>query len=423
MREAKQVARELAQARSKFDEISARTDATAEEKRTASELVRTLTDEANAITLAVNAEKAQLNLTSETKSAKEVSRRFSFTKFIRESAGENGADRLTGVEKEVHQMAVEEAKRCGKQLEGAGIPMSVLNNKMTRSTLNGQTAGVLADGGYLINSELQYQNQLRDQLVLTQCGATFVGGLVDNINLIEGSHVTATWEGENDTVADSKMTFTTRLAKPKRLAVNVAISKQLLTQASFDVEQLILRDFYEAHGEALEIAALNGSGEGQPTGLLNLEGIKTIALGENGAIPTWGKIVDMETELGLNKMNTVSAAYLTTGKLKGLFKQTLKAANVPGFIWDNNEINGYRAVSSNLLPSNLTKGSASKTCNSMIFGDFSYLWILGWGGMDIVVDPFTKKKENAYEITMNVLHDVFVRRKEAFVLIKDALVK
>ena len=131
----------------------------------------------------------------------------------------------------------------------------------------------------------------------------------------------------------------------------------------------------------------------------------------------------METELLVNKMNAANVAYLTNNKIRGLFKKTLADTGVAGHIWEKNEINGYPAFASNLVPSNLTKGEASKKCNAIIFGDFSNLWIMGWGGLDIIVDPYTKKKEGAYEVTMNVYHDIFVRRKEAFVLIKDALDK
>ena len=44
-----------------------------------------------------------------------------------------------------------------------------------------------------------------------------------------------------------------------------------------------------------------------------------------------------------------------------------------------------------------------------------------WGGLDLIVDPYTLKKMGAYEITLNARHDIHVRRKESFAAIKDAL--
>ena len=116
-----------------------------------------------------------------------------------------------------------------------------------------------------------------------------------------------------------------------------------------------------------------------------------------------------------------SLAYLTNPKVRGLLKTTLKANGVPGFIWENNELNGYPARVSNLVPSDLTKGTAASKCSAIMFGDWSQLWILQWGGLDLIVDPYTLADQGAYRVVLNAYHDIHVRRPEAFAAIKDAL--
>lgn len=44
---------------------------------------------------------------------------------------------------------------------------------------------------------------------------------------------------------------------------------------------------------------------------------------------------------------------------------------------------------------------------------------MGWGGLDLIVDPYTMKKFGAYEVTLNAYHNIFIKRKEAFAAIKD----
>ena len=304
-----------------------------------------------------------------------------------------------------------------KQRENLLALMSVQEKKYGKITYgDGRLTGTYS------RDELQYQEALRKRLVLAQAGANYVGGLVGNITLIEGAGVSVSWEGENDEVADSKKAFSTRNASPKRCAVSVPISKQLALQSSFDVDTIILNDIYAAHAEGLETAALVGTGsDGQPTGLLNTSGIGSVDLGTNGAKPTWANIVDLETQIALKNADLGRLSYLTNPKVRGLLKTTLKADGVPGFIWERNEVNGYPIFASNVVPSDLTKGTASKTCSAILFGDWSQLWIMSWGGLDIVVDPYTLKKSGAYEVTLNAYHDIFVRRKEAFAAIKDAL--
>lgn len=417
MREKKQVVHELSAELQRLRALTAQEGASADDIRQASATVERLTDELNQINIAEAAERAAAQAQADRNDTElqQVARRFSIAKFIRELGEKNQT--LTGVEAEVARMGQEEAQRNNVKLLGAAIPMSVLNAR----AFGGQNATTQADGGYLIGTELQYQEALRKRLVLAAAGATYVGGLVGNLTLVEGTGVSVSWEGENDTVADSKKAFSTRNASPKRCAVSVPISKQLALQSSFDVDALIMNDIYAGHAEALETAALNGSGSGEPTGLINTDGIKVVALGTNGAVPTFANMVALETEIALLSADQGRMAYLSNPKIRGLLKTTLKANGVPGYIWENNEVNGYPVYTSNLVPSNLTKGTSSEKCSVILFGDWSKLWIMSWGGLDITVDPYTMKKEGAYEVTLNAYHDIFVRRKEAFALIKDAL--
>lgn len=414
MREKKEVMRELNAAVEALRSID-RQKSTAEELKAASELVERLTGELNEINLAEAADRAaaQAQTEQQDRGLNGIAKRFSFAKFIAELGEGRG---LTGVEAEVAQMGQEEAARNNIKLLGASIPTSILN---ARGTL--QTAGTLEEGGLLIGTSKQYQEALRSRLVLAQAGATYVGGLTGNIELIDGAKISVQWEGENDEVADTVKQFSSRTAKPKRCAISVPISKQLAIQSSFDVDNIILNDFYAAHAVAVEQAAINGSGATSPTGLMQTEDIKTLELATNGAELSWDAMVNLETEIAAVDADTSSMAYITNAKARGFLKRTLKSAGVAGYIWDNNEINGYRAFMSNLVPSNLVKGSSGEKCSAVLFGDWSKLWIMTWGGLDIVVDPYTLKKKGAYEVTLNAYHDVFVRRKEAFAVIKDAL--
>ena len=207
MREKKQVTHELSQALDSLRSISGKEGATADEIRSATELVERLTDELNTINVAEAAERAAVAARADQNNPeiKDMARRFSMAKFIRELSGENGIQ-LTGVEAEVARMGQEEAERNNVKLQGSAIPMSILNAR----AFGGNNATTPADGGYLINSDLQYQEALRNRLILTQAGATYVGGLVGNITLVEGSGVSVSWENENDEVADTKKQFSTQ---------------------------------------------------------------------------------------------------------------------------------------------------------------------------------------------------------------------
>lgn len=384
-----------------------------EELRAMQTEVETLTEELNQINIEEAAERA-IAASQFSDDVKEAARQFSFSKFLREMASDAG---LTGVELEMSQLAKEESERSGIKLEGTGIPVCVLNYNRA---FPGMTAGTAEDGGYTIATTLQYQEELRKRLILASAGAQYIGGLVGNVSVIDGKAITATWEGENDKVDDTKKNFSARNLAPKRLAVNVPISKQLIKQSSWDVEAMILNELLAAHAEALEIAAINGSGVGQPKGLLNTDNIGQVEIGENGGPATYRKMVDLETAISIRNADLGSLAYLTNSKVRGALKTTLRSEGVSGYIWDKNEVNGYKALASNIIPSDIKKGSGTNL-SAALFGNFNDLLICQWGGLDIISDPFSLKKEGAIEMTMNAYHDIFVRRPESFAAIKDII--
>ena len=418
MRERKDIEKDLAQARANLEAVTTREGATAEEIRTATEAVQRLTAELNAKIVEIAAEKAQAEAQqrSNDRSLNQLNQRFSMVKFIRQSMPGQVMD---GAEEEVRQMGVQEARTLGLNITGSYIPLAIMEGR----AFTGQNATTPGDGGHLIESELKYQEELRKRMVLSSMGTQVIGGLTGNITLVKGKPVSASWEQENSAVAVQKKAFSSESISPKRLAMQMGISKQLLIQSSLDVERMVMNNILAAHSEALEDAAVNGDGSSnKPTGILNVSGTKTVELGTDGKIPTFADMVFMETELASLNADLGRLAYLTNPKVRGLFKTTLMSTGVGGYVWQNNEVNGFPAYASNFVPSNLTKGSASEKCSAIVFGNWNDLQILGWGGMDIIVDPYTLADEGAVRIIMNTFHNVFVPRPESFVLIKDALV-
>ena len=86
---------------------------------------------------------------------------------------------------------------------------------------------------------------------------------------------------------------------------------------------------------------------------------------------------------------------------------------------DFTRLNGYAIEWTNLVPSNLTKGTSSQVCSAMIFGNFEDLFIGEWGGLDIVVDPYTKAGSGEVVMTVNAWNDVLVAQPKSFAKIVD----
>jgi hypothetical protein len=70
------------------------------------------------------------------------------------------------------------------------------------------------------------------------------------------------------------------------------------------------------------------------------------------------------------------------------------------------------------LPTDLEKGNRTDL-TAAIFGNFEDLHIGQWGGVDIIIDPFTKAKNAELVLTVNSYWDVAVGQVGSFAASKD----
>lgn len=337
---------------------------------------------------------------------------FSIHKAIR-SQMKNGV--LDGAEKEAHERAVLEAREANITTAGVVIPIN-----RTAQTVTGDSG---TKGGNLVKTDLQEPIAfLRPAPLMEQMGATYLTGLTGNLRFPKNEGgIVASWEGETDTTPETANVYGYVDSIPKRLSVTVPISLQNLMQSSVDLEMYTINEINQAIANALDLASVNGSGTGQPLGILNNTNVNAIATGTNGSAPSWDLIVDAETSVFVENANSAKMNYLVNPKTRGKLKKTKHEAGDLNYIMGvDGNVNGYASGVSNHVPSNLTKGTGT-ALSAMIFGDFSQLLINQWGFMDLSVDEYSRKKEGLVEVTVNVFADVLVKQPKAFSVVKGLI--
>ena len=412
MKKIDEIKQRLGQAIDQYDNL--KKEGKMEEARGMVKTIQGLNDELNEERIA-DAARREVAVKAMSEKEKQEIERFSFSKFVREANKKN----LTGFESEMAQEARREARDFGITVGDYAIPYAVLAGKRA---LVGQNVTNPTDGGALVvDGGLTYVDALRNKLLLTEAGATMLTGLTGNVPLVYGTKFAGEWLEEGGESTIEKLTFTSSVMKPKRLSIQGAYSNQLLAQSSIDVERLVMNELIAAHAEKLNEAAINGSGTTpEPMGLLNMSGIGQVVGGENGAALTWKHIVDLETEVAVNNADLGTLAYVTNARVRGAMKTTEKANGQAVYLMEGGLVNGYKTVISNLVPKNLKKGSA-ENLSAMIFGNFADLLIGWWGGLDILADPYTHAGTDQVRVIARAFHDVSVRRKESFAVIKDII--
>lgn len=339
---------------------------------------------------------------------------------------------LDGIEGEMHAEGLKEASRCGISPQGNFVvPTVALNHGRRDLTVTGGSNG--SQGGVTVATSVgSVIELLYAKSVLRGLGVQFLTGLVGNITFPKltagsaGYHV-----GENAAPTESSPTMTSASLSPNRLATFVEISKQLLLQSNASVEALVRADLATALSLGMEAGALTGTGaNNQPLGLLTYaggaftSGITEVVGGTDGAAPSWANIVKLETEVATLNADIGSLAYLTNPKVRGKMKSTSKVASSDSvMLWGDNAspVNGYRAEVTTTVPSDLDKGSATGVCSAMLFGNWSDLIVGMWGGIDLMVNPYSLDKEGLVRITATAFYDTVVRRGASFAALRDVL--
>lgn len=355
---------------------------------------------------------------------------YSILKVVRSQSPNLGfSDKLDGLELEMHQEAQKEARKSGTEVKGIGVPIMILKRWGNKSEKRDMTAGTTTEGGFFRQTDVSSEviEPLRNKLVTAQAGARVIGGLVGNVDIPTNGGVSVGWAAtENATAAESTPTIGRRQLTPKRLTGFSDLSVQLIKQVSWDVENMIREDYLKAMAVALDLAALNGSGaSGQPTGILGTAGIGSVAGGTNGLAPTLVHITSLEEEVAIDNADLGSLYYITNPKVRRKLKNTVIEAGDSLRVWNIYEketpLNGYPALVTNNMPSDLDKGSSTDVCSAILFGNFNDLLIGMWGGMDVMANPYTKAKEGQVEVIAAVYADVAVRRAQSFAAMLDAL--
>jgi HK97 family phage major capsid protein len=346
-------------------------------------------------------------------------RSFSLVRAIAAQAGIGGVD--AGRERE---LSAEIARRAGRPFQGIAVPVSIFHQTVEQRTLTTTTpAG--GPGSNLIQTDLaggQFIDRLRNALRVRQLGARVLTGLQGNLD-IPGLRTSAStgWVAENTALPNTDHEFRKVSLTPKHAGGITELSRNMLQQPSVDVEALARADFAAVLAEAVDAEAISGSGVGAvPRGILNTAGIGSVAMGTNGGPITWDAVVNLIGEVEID--NAEGSGFLTNARVVRNARRTVKVSGQPVYVMEGRDrLADYPLAMSNVVPSNLTKGTSNGVCSALIFGAWSDMVLGYWSELDVLVNPY---EAGAYargnvQVRAMLTMDTAVRYAESFAAIQD----
>ena len=313
---------------------------------------------------AINAAKAEKSAPVIENTPKEI-REYSFQEAMK--AAYSG--RLDGLVAEMDQEARNEARYTGQSFKGIAIPSSIL----TRAQV-GTAAGNATE-------VMSWTDQLEQNLVLASAGANFYAG-VNNMKFPVFSAINSGFVPEaGGSAPDANGIASGLTLSPKKLISIVNVSAEAMVQNA-GIENALRRNMAASVASTLENALLDTADVSNAPASIFADA----AAGSTDAISA-ASLLELETTVLGNgaQLEGGRFAYLMDMDAYKLVKTLAQVSSVsPLYDSRDKTANGYFTfVSGNVAAS----GAAGK--EHALFGDFSKVHIAQFGGLDVLVDPYT----------------------------------
>ena len=338
---------------------------------------------------------------------------FSISRAVRNFINEG---KWTGYEAEVSQSA---QKAQGRSTNGLCIPTEAFAKRDL-------TAGSAGAGGNTVATDLSgFIDLLRNEAVAIQAGATVLDGLTSNVAIPRMSGgATAYWLGEQTAVTESANTFDQVTLTPHRLAMHVNLSKQLIQQSSVDIENVVRNDLVITAANALDKAVFTGttapSDADAPTGLYaNIAANLAANDVDFGAAPTYSEIVNLEKLVAEQNALRGALAYITSPKGAFTAKTIALDSGSGRFLFEDGKMNSYPAFITNNIAIDLddpTAGGTTSADTAYYFGNWNDLLIGNFGGLDVVIDPYTLATTGTVRMIVSMMCDINYRHNGSFAI-------
>ena len=285
-----------------------------------------------------------------------------------------------------------------------------MHGRITRDAL----AGDFATAGAMVAPEFHpYIELLRNKIVLSLLGCTYIGGCTgEQVFPRQEAATVAQSLPEGQVLNPYDQTLGQIKMSPHRIGSRQYYSRLALIQAPPDFESMVWNDHAKVLALYQDEMGLAGSGNvDQPIGILNQPGISQLIF---GGTPTYQSILNFRTYI--RKFNVDGPlSFATTSVGQGRLAYLPEALNGSTVItqgsldalWKGDEIDGEiigcKAVASQQIPGDI-----------LLAGVFEELILASWGGIFTILDNLTRAAQDEVAVTFNTYFDIAVRHAQAF---------
>lgn len=295
------------------------------------------------------------------------------------------------------------AERAGGPAKGVYIATELFEQRAASTT---GTAAAVAPESF--RPDL-FTSALTNSSIVQRLGATTLTGLTGDVIIPrETGSPNVGWVNEDEALPTGNATFDQMSLTPHHVGVITELSRQLLQQASPQVEGLVRSMMSRDIALEIDRAAIAGSGTGaEPLGIINDPAVATVPFNTDLFTTT----ADMIAAADIANIGD-GRAFLSTNGVRATAMKLRDADGHP--ITISETFHGETAYFTNQAPDKLGAGTDE---NGLVYGDWRDLLIGIWSQLDVLVNPYAETAYSKGNILIRAMAtvDFGVRRPASFV--------
>ena len=251
-------------------------------------------------------------------------------------------------------------------------------------------------------------------LVFDKVGIPVETGVIGDINWPVMGSVEATIKGEKEALTDTGIDLSKISPKKERVGITIPVTYQAINgtssnllgnvqnQARMGFRRLLNRVTFSHQNFT---ANFHGP----------FAGAKSVGTFK-GAVPTYAELLAMKGKVASTGVEMVGFCFVMSENMKAVLEATPIDAGSGRMIIEKGTINGYPVFCTEYI--NYGSNKEKDAAEHIAAGCFGYLPVNQYGDLRVVVDPYTRAKEDIVQVTINADWSMTTLRSEAFALYK-----
>ena len=283
-----------------------------------------------------------------------------------------------------------------------------------REWVDGVELADVTEGGMIPLTIKDILPPLEMGLIFDKLGIQVETGVMGDIQWPVVGSVEASIKGEKEALTDTGIDFSSISPKKVRVGITIPVTYQAINSTSSDLLRIVQEQARMGISRLVNRVSFSHQNF---TGDFHGPFAGAKATGSfAGAVPTYKELLAMKGTVASEGVEMIGFCFVMSENMKAALEATPIDAGSGRMIIENGTINGYPVFTTEYINYGSNKSKAD--VEYIAAGCFGYLAVNQYGELRVVVDPYTRAKEDIVQVTINSDWSMTTLRTEAFALYK-----